>query len=105
MECTPHQVTKLRSEATAERMTAFEMDLLQQELKVAKDAAGAMVACMQVLTTAPAPLSPQVAKDAAGAMEAQLQRMHAENASLREGGGLEDELLVASEQVSLVNCH
>ena len=79
MECTPHQVTKLRSEATAERMTAFEMDLLQQELKVAKDAAGAM--------------------------EAQLQRMHAENASLREGGGLEDELLVASEQVSLVNCH
>ena len=53
----------------------------------------------------PLPYSPQVAKDAAGAMEAQLQRMHAENASLREGGGLEDELLLASEQVSLVNCH
>ena len=52
------EVTKLRSDATAERMTAFEMDLLQQELKVAKDAAGAMVACMQVLTTAPAPLFP-----------------------------------------------
>ena len=67
------EVTKLRSDATSVRMSAFEVDLLQQELKVAKDAAGAM--------------------------EAQLQRMHAENASLREGGGLEAELELASEQL------
>lgn len=65
--------TKLRSEVTGSRMAAFEQDLLQQELRGAKDAAAAM--------------------------EAQLSRLHAENAALREGGGLRDELQIATEQL------
>ena len=55
------ETTRLRSEATSGRMAAFETDLLKQELSGAKEA---------VL-----------------AMEAQLQRLHAENRSLREGEG------------------
>ena len=39
------------------------------------------------------------AKDAAAAMEAQLQRLHNENSSLRAGGGLRDELALATEQL------
>ena len=32
-------------------------------------------------------------------MEAQLSRLHAENAALREGGGLRDELQIATDQL------
>ena len=67
------ETSKLRSEVTGNRMAAFEADILQQELKGAKDAANAM--------------------------EAQLARLHTENAALREGGGLKDELAVAHEQL------
>jgi chromosome segregation ATPase len=67
------ETSKLRSEVTSSRMAAFEHELLGQEL--------------------------QGTKDAAAAMEAQLARLHAENASLREGGGLKDELAVAHEQL------
>ena len=65
--------TKLRSEVTGARMANFEHDILTQELRGAKDAAAAM--------------------------EAQLQRLHAENAALREGGGMRDELALATQQL------
>ena len=67
------EATRLRSEVTNSRMANFEHSILSQELRGAKDAAAAM--------------------------EAQLQRLHAENASLREGGGLRDEVSVLTQQL------
>ena len=64
---------KLRSDATSARMSDFEKELLQQELRVARDAASSM--------------------------EAQLTRMHAENAGLRDGGGVRDELAATTSQL------
>jgi len=64
---------KLRDELTKQRMGSFEHELLHSELRGAKDAAAAM--------------------------EAQLQRLHSENAALREGGGLHDELTAIQEQL------
>ena len=67
------EATKLRSEVTGARMASFEQQILGQELRGAKDAAAAM--------------------------EAQLQRLHAENNALREGGGLRDEVSVLTQQL------
>ena len=67
------EATRLRSEATGARMASFEHDMLKQELGGAKEAVMAM--------------------------EAQLQRLHAENRSLREGGGLTDEIALVTQQL------
>ena len=67
------ECAKLRSEVTGARMSNFEHELLAQELRGAKDAAAAM--------------------------ESQLQRLHTENAALRAGGGLRDELASVTQQL------
>ena len=56
-------------------MEGFQRELLQQEL--------------------------QGARDAATAMEQQLQRMHAENAALRDSEGLQRELASTTRQVTI----
>ena len=65
--------TRLRSEAAGGRMEAFEKEILAEELRGAKDAVAGM--------------------------EQQLQRLHAENAALRDGNTLSLELATVSNQL------